>query len=164
MADNILLRLGDQIKGESPIDQYEDWIQIHSWAWGATQSGTTHEGMGGGAGKVSVQDLNVTKFVDASTHDLIRHVCDGQHISEAELVVMKAGGKNPVVYFRINMRDVMITSYQTQGAQDGLERVSEAVSINFAEVEVTYTKQEMDGSAGPESTAGWDIRKNVAIG
>ncbi|RYG91401.1 type VI secretion system tube protein Hcp [Loktanella sp. IMCC34160] len=163
MADNIVLKLGDEIKGESPIDGYEDWIQIHAWSWGATQSGTTHEGMGGGGGKVSVQDLNVTKFVDASTHDLIKHVCNGKHIPTAELIVMKAGGDAPVVYWKMVLTDLIITSYQTQGSQDGLDRISESISINFAKFEVTYTKQEMDGSAGPESTAGWDIQKNVAV-
>lgn len=163
MADNILLRLGDSIKGESPVAGYEDWIQIHGWNWGATQSGTTHEGMGGGSGKVNVQDLSITKFVDASTHDLIKHVCNGKHISDAELIVMKAGGDVPVVYFRLKMDELMVSSYQTQGAQDGLDRVSEAISLNFAKFEVTYTKQENDGSAGPESTAGWDIRRNEAV-
>jgi type VI secretion system secreted protein Hcp len=162
MADNILLRLGTKIKGESPIDGYEDWIQVHSWSWGATQSGTTHEGSGGGSGKVSVQNMTFTKFVDASTHDLIKHVMSGEHIPNAELVVMKAGG-NPLMYFNIKMTDLLIAAYQTQGSMDGLERVSETISLNFAKVEVTYTRQEMDGTAGPSSSAGWDIRKNVAV-
>lgn len=163
MADDIHLRLGSMIKGEDPTGGYEDWIQIHGWSWGATQSGTTHEGMGGGSGKVSVMDLTVTKFVDASTHDLIKHVCNGMHIDEAEIVVTKAGGDNPVIYWRMTMRDLLITSYQTSGSKDGLDRVSETVTFNFASFEVTYTKQEMDGSAGPESAAGWDIQKNVAV-
>lgn len=163
MADNILLKLGDSIRGESPIAGYEDWIQVHGWSWGATQSGTTHEGMGGGSGKVAVQDLNVTKFVDASTHDLVKHVCSGKHIPNAELIVMKAGGDSPVIYFRLKLTDLLISSYQTSGARDGLDRVTESVGINFAKFEVTYTRQEMDGSAGPESTAGWDVRRNEAV-
>lgn len=163
MADNMLIKLGSEIKGESPISGYEDWIQVHSWNWGAVQSGTTHEGMGGGSGKVAVQDLTLSKFVDASTHDLIKHVCNGKHIGEAELVVMKAGGDNPVVYWRMKVTDLMITNYQTAGAQDGLDRVTETISLNFAKFEVTYTRQENDGSAGPESAAGWDVQKNVAV-
>lgn len=163
MADNMLLRLGDAIKGESPIAGYEDWIQVHGWNWGASQSGTTHEGMGGGSGKVNVGDLNISKFVDASTHDLIKHVCNGKHISDAELVVMKAGGENPVVYFRLQLKDLMITRYDTHGSQDGMDRVGESVTLNFAEFQVTYTRQEADGSAGPESTAGWNIKKNEAV-
>jgi len=163
MADDIHLRLGSEIKGEDPTSGYEDWIQIHGWDWGATQSGTVHEGMGSGSGKVSVNDLTVTKFVDASTHDLVKHVCNGKHIDEAELVVMKAGGDNKVAYWRMTMKDLLISSYQTSGAHDGLERIQETVTLNFASFEVTYTRQEADGSAGPESSAGWDIQKNVAV-
>lgn len=164
MADNMILRLGDSIKGESAIAGYEDQIDIKNWNWGMTQSGTTHEGMGGGSGKVSVQDLTIVKFVDASTHDLIKHTSSGKHITDAELVVMKAGGDSPVVYWRLKMYDVMVTSYQTRGAgEDDLDRVSETISLNFAKFEVTYTGQEADGSAGPESTAGWDIKRNEAV-
>lgn len=163
MADNMQLKLGDDIKGESPIGGYEEWIQVHGWGWSATQSGTTHEGMGGTSGKVTVQDMTVTKFVDASTHDIIKHVCNGLHIPYAELHVLRVDGMGGFPYLIIKMTDVIVSAYSTSGSQDGLERVSETLSLNFGKVEVTYTIQNNDGSAGAESTAGWDIRANEPI-
>ncbi len=34
------------------------------------QSGTTHQGGGGGAGKANVQGSSFTKYVDESSHEL----------------------------------------------------------------------------------------------
>jgi type VI secretion system secreted protein Hcp len=56
-----------------------------------SQSGTTHTGSGGGAGKVSVQDISVTKWVDKASPILIQKCAQGSHIDDGELVVRKAG-------------------------------------------------------------------------
>jgi type VI secretion system secreted protein Hcp len=161
MAIDCFLHLGNNIKGESQDDVHKDWIDILSWSWGMSQSGTTHMGRGGGGGKVLVQDVSVAKYVDASTHDLIKRCCSGEHIKDAELVVRKSGGQAPVDYLKIKMEEVMITNYQTGGSKDGLDRVQENLTLNFRRFEVTYTMQEDDGSAGPESAAGWEIAENT---
>ena len=41
-------------------------IDVLAWSWGMSQSGSMHMG-GGGAGKVNVQDLSFTKYIDKST-------------------------------------------------------------------------------------------------
>ncbi|OLS42796.1 type VI secretion system tube protein Hcp, partial [Rhodovulum sulfidophilum] len=64
----------------------------------------------GGGGKVDVQDITVTKYVDAATHDLIKRCCSGEHITAGQLVVRKSGGSAPVDYLKIDLKDVMITS------------------------------------------------------
>ncbi len=54
-----------------PDSKYKDEIDVLvAWSWGAAQSGTTHVGSGGGAGKVSVQDLSITKYIDKSSPTL----------------------------------------------------------------------------------------------
>ena len=63
---------------------------------------------GGGAGKVNVQDLSFTKFVDASSTDLMMACCNGKHFKEALLTVRKAG-ENPVKYIKIKMEEVLIS-------------------------------------------------------
>ena len=161
MAVDIFLKLGNGIKGEAQDATYADEIDVLSWSWDMTQSGTTHVGGGGGGGKVDVGNMIITKYVDAATHDLIKRCCSGEHISTAELIVRKAGGE-PLEYLRIEMEDVMLSSYSTGGSKDGLDRVQETLSLNFAYFKVTYTIQNDDGSAGPESTAGWSINENQA--
>ena len=66
MSTDAFLKLGD-LKGESIVDGHEDEIQVLAWSWGMTQAGTTHEGTGGGAGKVNVQDISITKTADTAS-------------------------------------------------------------------------------------------------
>ena len=56
-----------------------------------TQSGTTHMGGGGGAGKVNVQDIYFTKYIDSSSPILIANCASGKHIKNATLVVPQGG-------------------------------------------------------------------------
>jgi type VI secretion system secreted protein Hcp len=144
MAVDMFLKLGD-IKGESKDDKHKDQIDILAWSWGMSQSGTTHGGGGGGAGKVNVQDISVTKYVDSSSNALIMSCCKGTHHSEATLVVRKAGDK-PLDYIIIKMKEVIITSVST-GGSGGEDRLTENVSLNFAEFEYAYQPQKADGSA-----------------
>jgi type VI secretion system secreted protein Hcp len=47
-----------------------------------SQSGTTHMGGGGGAGKANFQDLSFTKYIDSSTNALMIALAKGSHIPE----------------------------------------------------------------------------------
>jgi type VI secretion system secreted protein Hcp len=161
MSLDIFLYLSNDIKGESQDSVHADKIDVLQWNWGMTQSGTTHTGPGGGGGKVNVQDMVITKYVDLATHDMIKRCCSGEHITSGELIVRKSGGAAPIEYLRIKIEKVMITGYQTGGSKDGLDRVTETLTLNFGKFHVTYTKQEDDGSAGPEGTAGWSIVENT---
>ncbi|MBP0484995.1 Hcp family type VI secretion system effector [Sagittula salina] len=160
MAIDCFLKLGNGIKGECQDTEHKDWIDILSWSWAMTQSGTTHMGGGGGGGKVDVADIAFTKYVDASSHDLIKRCCSGEHIDEGHLVVRKAGGSKPISYMQIKFKDIMITSYNTGGMKDGLDRVQESGTLNFRKFEVTYTKQNQKGAPDGEFSAGWEIAEN----
>ena len=160
MAVDIFLKLSNSIKGESQDNTHRDEIDVLAWNWGLTQSGTTHIGSGGGGGKVNVQDITLTKYVDLATNDLIKRATSGEHIENGELIVRKSGGNSPIEYFRIKMENIMITSYTTGGAKDGLDRIQETLTLNFRKFEVLYTLQEDSGAAGAETMSGWDIAEN----
>ena len=59
-------KLGD-IKGESTDKVHKDAIEIMSWSFGATQSGSTPAQRLDGAGKVNVQDITFTKKLDKAS-------------------------------------------------------------------------------------------------
>lgn len=67
-------------------------------------SGSAHTGGGQGAGKVNVQDMSFTKYVDKSSPDLLLNCCNGKHIDKAVLVVRRAG-EQPLEYLTITMQD-----------------------------------------------------------
>lgn len=162
MAVDIFLKLTD-IDGESRDDAHKNEIEVLAWSWDLSQAGTFHTGGGGGAGKANFGDLNITKYVDKSSTELMSCVACGAHIAEANLVVRKAGsgnkGDKPLEYLKINMKEVMVTSVATGGAS-GEERLTETVSFNFAEVETVYTQQTETGGEGAEVRFGRNIAEN----
>jgi len=159
MAVDMFIKIGD-IKGESVDAKHKDEIDVLAWSWGGSQSGTTHMGSGGGAGKVNVQDLSITKWVDKATPILFKTMCEGSHIKEIVLTVRKAGGK-PVEYLKLTLIDTIITSLST-GGSGGEDRLTENLTINFAKFKLDYVPQKEDGSALPAVQMTWNIASNTA--
>ena len=164
---DIFLKI-DGLKGESLDDSHKDEIQVFDCKWGTEQTGTAHVGMGGSAGKVSVKDLVVTKYVDKATPELFKASCNAKVFKEATLTVRKAGGGKPLEYLKIKMSDVQISRMDIDSKMDigenGSEEVlTEYVSLHFAKVEVEYTPQKSDGSGDAAVTTGWNIKTNKEL-
>ena len=158
MAVDMFLKI-DDIEGESVDDVHAGEIDILSWSWGMSQSGTTHSGPGGGAGKVNVQDLSFTHYVDKSSANLMKMCCNGKHFEEATLVVRKAG-EMPLEYMIITMKSGLISSVST-GGSGGEDRITENVTLNFSEFKTEYVPQMADGSGDASVIVGWNIANNV---
>lgn len=159
MASDMFLDLGDTIKGESKDKEYEGKIDLLAWSWGMSQSGSFGEGGGGGAGKVNIQDISLTKYVDNASPNLMLYCAKGNHFDEGKIVCRKAGGEQ-LEYMVINMKKIMVTNVST-GGSPGEDRLTENVTLNFAEVSVEYKEQKEDGTGGAAVTFGWNIEKNV---
>lgn len=155
MAADILLKI-DDIKGESVVKKHEGWIDVLSWGWGMTQSGSTHASTGGGSGKVNVQDLSFTKHLDTSTHNLIKMCCSGQHFKLATLKMRKAGGDAALEYLKITLKEIIIASVTT-GASSGDDLLTETITLNFGSFKVEYTPQTAVGGGGAGCVATWNI-------
>ena len=160
MAVDMFLELKG-IDGESVDDKFKGKMDILAWSWGMSQSGTTHMGGGGGAGKVSVQDISVTKWVDKASPLLMLFCSNGKHVAEGTLTVRKAGEK-PLEYMKIKMTDIIITAVST-GGSGGEDRLTENVTLNFAKVEYAYVEQKVDGSGHPPKEYKWDIAANKQL-
>ena len=157
MSTDAFLKM-DDLKGECVVKGHEEEIQVLSWNWGMSQAGTTHRGVGGGAGKVDVQDMSISKKCDTASPTLAMACCKGTHFGEAVLCVRKAGGDDPLDFLTITMNDVIITSVQEGGAS-GAEEVDETVTLNFAKFAYSYQPQAQTG--GKEGGA-VEIEYNIA--
>jgi type VI secretion system secreted protein Hcp len=160
MAVDMFIKI-DDIKGESIDHKHKDSIQVLSWSWGLSQSGSTHSGPGGGSGKVNVQDLSFTKHVDTASPNLIKMCCNGKHFKSALLTVRKAGGAE-VEYLKIKLSDILISAVST-GGSGGEDRLTENVTLNFGKFEVTYTGQDKEGKGGAAITTTWNIPGNAEV-
>lgn len=162
MAVDMFMKLDHaDLKGEARDAKHKETIDVLAWSWGMSNSGTTHMGTGGGSGKVNVQDLSFTKYVDLSTAGLMIACSKGTHIPKATLTVRKAGG-TPVEYIVIEMEEVLITSVST-GGSGGEDRLTENVSLNFAKVTLKYQQQDEKGAPkGGTKDYVWNIAENAA--
>lgn len=158
MAFDAFLKLGD-IKGESVADGHAGEIDVLSWSWGVSQTGTTHRGTGGGAGKANVTDISISKFLDAASPTLFLNCCTGKHFKEATLTVRKAGDK-PLDYLVIKLSDIIITGVQIGGSA-GSEEMTESLSLNFALFEYVVQPQDKTGAKkGGAITTKFNIAEN----
>lgn len=105
-------------------------IDVLSWSWGATQTGTFSSGSGGGSGKVSMQDISFTKRLDKSS-PMLYQLAKGKRIKSALFTVYNEGGD----LIRIEMSDVTVKSYGVSGSGD---QPTEFVTLNFAKMTVSY--------------------------
>jgi type VI secretion system secreted protein Hcp len=158
MSVDLFLKL-DGVSGESVDSKHKDEIDVLSWSWGVTQSGAAHLGSGGGAGKVSVSDLTITKYLDKSSPVLALGCCTGKHYKDALLTVRKAGDRS-LEFLKFTLKDVIVTAYAPAGAI-AESRPSEHVSLNFANFKIEYAPQNPDGSAGAAVVAEFNIAQNI---
>jgi type VI secretion system secreted protein Hcp len=132
----------DGIQGESKADKHTDEIDIESFSWGETQSGTFAGGGGGGSGKISMQDFHFTMLVNKASPALFLACAQGDHIKNAILTCRKAG-KDQQEFMKITMNDVLVSSFQIDGAEDVVP--TDQISLNFAKIEIEYQEQDATG-------------------
>ncbi len=155
MALNMFIKI-DTIKGESQDDKHKDEIDVLSWSWGLEQTAETPPGGGGGAGKVSVHDLAITKRTDIATPQLMLACTNGKRIKEALLTVGRPDREH-FEFFRIKMNNVMVKSLSMTTSDSSDNSITENVALNFSKVLVDYVRQERDGKAGQTSQFKWDF-------
>ncbi len=162
-ASDYFLKI-DGIDGESTDEQHPAEIEIQSFSWGMSNSGTFSGGTGGGgAGKVSMQDFHFTRRLDKASPLLMLACATGQHIPNAILVCRKSGGDGkPVEYYTVTLSDLIVSSVSTGGSSDdGVP--TESFSLNFAKIEWKYVPVSADGGAGEPVRAGFDLRLNEPV-
>jgi len=155
MAVDVFLKLGD-IKGESKDAKHAGEIDVLSWSWGLSQSGSMAHGGGGGAGKAAFSDLSIMHGFDKASPNLMKACATGEHIKEATLTARKAG-KGQQEYIIVKMNDILITSVQPSGSS---ENPMESFSMQPAKIDIEYKPQKDDGSLDAGLHFKYDIKQN----
>jgi type VI secretion system secreted protein Hcp len=160
-AVDMFLRLNG-IEGESVDKAYPKQIEILAWSWGASNSGTTHLGGGGGTGKANVQDMSLIKYVDKASPALLLKVLNGGHIPDGTLTVRKAG-TTPAAYLQYDFNELMVTALAT-GGSGGEDRLTENIVLNFDKFTETYYITDLLGQTRGDATAYWTVSQNIGGG
>lgn len=156
MATDIFAKIGD-IKGESLDVKHKHEIEVLSFSWGVSNTGSTGSGGGGATGKAVFQDLQIVHGVDNATPALLKACATGQHIKDATITHRKAG-KGQQEFLIITLNDVTIAAVSHTG--DEAEPYVEAVSLKFAKVDFHYRTQRTDGSLDPGEHFKFDLKAN----
>jgi type VI secretion system secreted protein Hcp len=156
MAADIFAKIGD-IKGESLDAKHKDEIEVLSFSWGVTNTGSTSPGGGVSAGKATFQDLSIVHNIDKASPLLLQACATGTHLKEATITHRKAG-KSQQEFLIVKMNDIIITSVTHSGT--GNQPGSENVSLAFAKVDFEYKPQKADGSLDAGIHFKYDLKAN----
>ena len=151
----------DGISGESKDSKHKGEIEVLSFTFGETRSGSSGSVGGGGAGKVEMTDFSFTARTSKASPQLFLQCAQGKHIKQAILTVRKAGGSQQE-YLIIKLNDVLVSSY-VLGSGEGESEPHDAFALNFAKLSYDYKPQKADGSLDAPVHGGWDLSKNVKI-
>jgi len=145
------------IEGESQDNKHAKEIQVESWHFGATQSGSAGYGTGAGAGKVSFQDFHFTTKANKASPKLMLMCANGKHIPTGVLVCRKAGGEQQE-YLKITFSDLLVSSYQIGGSEADVVPLDQC-SLNYSKIEYSYQAQKKDGTLDGAVKMNYDVKK-----
>jgi type VI secretion system secreted protein Hcp len=159
MAVNAYLYV-DGITG--PSTSMTGAIDVLSFSWGVSQTAVYGAGASGKeakAGRADFSNLSIMKVLDKTTPLLCDHCASGNILAKVYILYDKPVGDAQAPYFRIYVKDALITSVQLSGSN---ENPTESVSFAFQGVEVGYKAENDDGTLAGAVVKGYDLEKLTA--
>ena len=119
-----LTKGGDSTKGR-------DWIELQSFSFGASNRSNIGSATGGaGGGKVQFKEVTIKKMTDSASPIFFK--ASRSHTSDNCTVNFdKANTSEQQPYLTLELKNVMVSSYQVGGG----ERPMESISLNFTKIE-----------------------------
>lgn len=158
MASLIDAFLKIDIEGESADSSHKGWFDLQSCGLSVSQSGSMALGGGGGTGQANFSDIPITTFVGKSTPELFLKCATGKHFPKAEIILRKAGD-TPFDYLKIELEDVMLTSYNMSPGHGG-DLAVENWSLDYSKVSYSYNPQKADGTGEGWITKWYNVKTN----
>ena len=153
-----------ELKGESKDKQKPGMVEIRQVVFSVRNEGTQAFGGGGGAGKAYFHDIQVVKkHLDKASPTIMLWCATGEHIPECKLYMRKAGGTQKDFYVW-KFKNVFLSSYHLDTAHGEGVLPSDAFTINFGSIEMTYQEQNEKGDVGDPIVTGYDLKAQDKIG
>ena len=124
------------VTGESQRRGHENDIDVIKWNWGAsTLRSHSKERV-----SLQVKDFTFKKMIDVTTPLLFQAMQQNKLISEVNISIYKSGGADPVCFYKLMFKDVLITNIDA-GEIDDNGHFIETITVNFAELTMEGTSQ-----------------------
>src|SRR5580658_1965466 len=158
MATNFFLQLAG-ITGESADSAHTGQIQVLSWSHSFNQptSPTRSSAGGGTVEQANHADFSITKYIDASTDDILKACWTGLQIATATFTAYRSDGTGDSVnYLTIAFTNVIISNYSISGGTGDVP--VETVTLSYSKVTYTYTPVTLsDGTGGGAQPVSHDL-------
>ena len=156
----------DDIQGESKRAEHEDEIDFYGLHWEVKQQSSSSAGSGRSRGRAQVSGVTMWKAMDAASPYLALASMQGKSIPEAVAMVRKDSGDAHLDYLKITMTNCMISEVELLNHDDSTDDVNdqiihEKITITCEKINVIYTVQADDHSAGDEHEIEYDIVAGV---
>lgn len=136
----------DGIDGESNDANHGKWIDVLSLDWGAHKPGGGATGQRRQRGVVVVEDMSLTIEYEKAAPKLQEKCLTGEVIKKLEIECTATYGGARATYLKYELKNVMLTSYQTNASgNDEAGPPTVVIGNNFEEVKVTYTEYDDEG-------------------
>lgn len=162
MASNMYIKFEEPaIEAGSTAKGHEKDMEILSWNHGFSQptSATRSSAGAGSVEQANHMNLSFTKYLDSSTHSMLRYCWSGKQIGKATVFCYRSDGaedNKPVLYLKVEMEHVIVANYSISGGPGDLP--VENVSLDYGIVTYNYTSQTKDqGTAGGNKPVKHDL-------
>jgi len=153
-AADIFFKL-EGIPGDSTNEAHKDEIEVMSFSLGFSNDVQFASPRSPG----ECGDLTLTKTIDRSSPRLLAHVMLGRHISTGALSFTASTGEQPLDYYVLNMREILVKALRQADANGGT-RVVEQVTLSARNYEFVFRTQQANGTF-TEQKFGWDCFRNI---
>ncbi len=161
MAFDAFLKI-EGLPGESTDSKHKEWIEVLSFTLGVTQPQSGSQSTAGSltAERAQFTDLTITKALDKASPKLNLHCANGEHFPSVTLELCRAGGdKQP--YMQYKFTNVSVSSVHVGGSGKGEQLPVEEISLNYGQIEWSYTKLGMDGKPSGNVATKWSLKDNA---
>ncbi|WP_180132216.1 type VI secretion system tube protein Hcp [Rhodoferax sp. BLA1] len=142
----------DGVEGESSNKDHKGEVEVLSWSWGIAGAGQVG-GTSTGKGKTVAGPLSFVHLYDKASPLLAKHCAAGKLFKTVVLTSRKAG-EGQKDFLQVSLKEVQVTSIQPAGADAD---ITEAVTLNYRDIEFAYKPQDSKGGLGAEVKFGWDV-------
>ncbi|HUO33037.1 MAG TPA: type VI secretion system tube protein Hcp [Bryobacteraceae bacterium] len=142
---------------EGPSTSKPNHIDVLSFSWGVSQTTTYGAGASGKeakAGRADFSNLTIMKVLDKTSPLLSDHCATGNILKEVYIVYDKPVGDKQEDYFRVYLKDALITGQQLSGSS---ANPTEQLTFAYQAMEIAYKPEKDDGSLDAAISKGHDL-------
>ncbi len=147
------------IVGESADSTHVGQIQMLSWSHSFNQptSPTRSSAGSGTVEQANHSDFSFTKYIDASTDDLLKYCWSGKQIGSATFTAYRSDGEDKAIkYLEVVMTNVVVSNVSIGGGTGDIP--VETITLSYSSVQYTYIQQKTaDGTAGGNQPVKHDL-------